>query len=124
MPTAKELDAYASCALGAPESSSSLAELRAAIVCCATNHQVSSASVEPELQDRAIASVPGDVAISVGLTRVAGERERRSVGELGAQVSDVYETVCGFLACATGQDLTAGAVAEHFADGYLLAAVR
>lgn len=123
MTTATELDAYAPCAFGAIEPSSSLVKLRVAIVCGAANNQVSSTSVEPELQDRAIAW-PDDVATSGGLIQVAREPEHRSTGELGAQVGDVYETVCGFLACVAGQDPKAGGVADHFADAHLLAAVR
>ncbi|MFD7896927.1 Glu/Leu/Phe/Val dehydrogenase dimerization domain-containing protein [Streptomyces sp. NPDC059743] len=88
-----DIDIYAPCALGATLTSSSVAALRAAIVCGAANNQLLDTSVALLLQGRGITWVPDFVANAGGLIQVHGELVQRTKEEVLAGVADIAVTV-------------------------------
>ncbi|MCX6398675.1 MAG: valine dehydrogenase [Propionibacteriales bacterium] len=87
------VDVYAPCAMGATLTSTSVAGLRAEIVCGAANNQLLDSPVAALLQQRGISWVPDFVANAGGLIQVGGEIWNRSSDEVQGDVAAIGTTV-------------------------------
>jgi valine dehydrogenase (NAD+) len=119
-----DVDVYAPCAMGATLTRSTVAGLRASVVCGAANNQLLDPSAESLLLERGITWVPDYVANAGGLIQVDGEREGLEVSAVRDKVQGLFTLVEGILSTAVERSITAGQAANELAEGRLRAAVN
>lgn len=113
------VDVYAPCALGATLTPSSVAQLRASVVCGAANNQLVSAEVDPDLSSRGITWVPDYVANAGGLIQVGGELQQRTVEQVLDDVQRIGATTRKILSAAARTGTSTGAAAAHLVQARL-----
>jgi valine dehydrogenase (NAD+) len=116
-----EVDVYAPCALGATLTPSSVAQLRASVVCGAANNQLVSTEVDTELFSRGITWVPDYVANAGGLIQVGGELQQRTVKQVLDDVQRIGATTRQILRTASGTGISPGAAATQLVKARLSA---
>jgi valine dehydrogenase (NAD+) len=107
------VDVYAPCALGATLTPSSVAVLRASVVCGAANNQLANAEVDTELFSRGITWVPDYVANAGGLIQVGGELQQRTVEQVVDDVQRIGATTQQILRTAAETGISTGTAAAH-----------
>ncbi|WP_415973971.1 Glu/Leu/Phe/Val family dehydrogenase [Rhodococcus sp. 077-4] len=117
-----DIDIYAPCAMGATLDASSVARLRASIVCGAANNQLLTPDVEEMLADRGIVWVPDYVANAGGLIQVEGELRGRNSAEVMATIGKIRDTVAGIFAIGRAEGILLGAAADRLAEDRIAAA--
>lgn len=101
-----ELDVYAPCALGASLTATSVAQLKAKVVCGAANNQLADNSVAQALKDRSILWVPDYLANAGGLIQVGGELTNDRQADVLARVRRIEHTVTEVIRSALATNLT------------------
>ncbi|WP_439031241.1 Glu/Leu/Phe/Val dehydrogenase dimerization domain-containing protein [Gordonia terrae] len=117
----EELDVYAPCALGASLTVTSVAQLRAKVVCGAANNQLADGSVAQALTDRSILWVPDYLANAGGLIQVGGELTNEDRDDVLARVRRIEHTVGEVLRSAIDTHLTTSQAARRIVDERLAA---
>jgi valine dehydrogenase (NAD+) len=107
------IDVYAPCALGATLTSSTVAGLRASVVCGAANNQLASNAVDAELSSRGITWVPDYVANAGGLVQVGGELLQRTAEQVLGDVRRIGATTQQILRIAAETGTPTGAAAAQ-----------
>lgn len=115
------VDVYAPCAMGATLTPTSVAGIRAEIVCGAANNQLLDTPVAALLQQRGISWVPDFVANAGGLIQVGGEIWDRSADEVQGDIAAIGTTVSEILTRAETSGRLPIDVAEDIVEDRLAA---
>ncbi len=107
------VDMYAPCALGATLTPSSVAALRARIVCGAANNQLATSAVDNDLSSRGVTWVPDYVANAGGLIQVGGELRQRTPAQVLEDVRRIGATTRQVLSSAARDMIPTGKAAER-----------
>lgn len=116
------VDIYAPCALGGTLTATSVADIRATVVCGAANNQLLDSSVAADLQDRGITWVPDFVANAGGLIQVSSEIWQRTEEQVHKEVATIGDTVRSILTRSSTSGERPDQVAAAIADERLAAA--
>lgn len=116
-----DVDVYAPCALGATLTNSSVADLRARLVCGAANNQLLDSTVAGALSALGITWVPDFVANAGGLIQVGGEIWQRTPGEVRRDVEKISDTVRTILTRTRETGLDTSLVAAQVVEERLTA---
>jgi valine dehydrogenase (NAD+) len=102
---AVDCDVYAPCAIGGVLSSTTVPELRCALVVGAANNQLATHDDAARLADRGVLYVPDFAANAGGLIQVAGELDGMSASEVHERVLRVEDTCCAVLTASARQSV-------------------
>lgn len=113
---AGEADIFAPCALGAGLASTTIPEIRAAVVCGAANNQLATAEDGPRLHERGILYAPDYLVNAGGLISVA--RPKLGLDEAGARarLTAIPETLRHVLQTAAQQGVPPEVAADRIAE--------
>lgn len=117
----EELDVYAPCALGASLTATSVADLKAKVVCGAANNQLADSVVAQLLTERSILWVPDYLANAGGLIQVGGELTNERRADVLARVKRIEQTVEEVIRSAFDADVTTLQAARRIVDQRLVA---
>ena len=115
------VDVYAPCALGATLTPSSVAALRAPVVCGAANNQLLTHDVADLMHARGTLWVPDYVANAGGVVQVGGELYGQSHEEVEARIAAIGHTTEEILRTADDLGITTSAAADAIVEARLAA---
>jgi valine dehydrogenase (NAD+) len=118
------LDVFAPCALGNALTESTVAELRASIVCGGANNQLAAPGIEHLVADRGILYAPDYVVNAGGLIAVAEEINGYDEGRARAKAGEIYTTTREILALADREGVPPSIAADRFAEVRMAQAAR
>ena len=113
---ARDLDAYAPCALGGALTDEVAEALTAGVVCGAANNQLAHPGVADVLLRRGITYAPDFVVNSGGVIQVADERHGFSFERARARTMGIFATTAAVLAGAAAAGVAPSVSAERLAE--------
>ncbi|MFI6484979.1 Glu/Leu/Phe/Val dehydrogenase [Nonomuraea sp. NPDC050663] len=113
---AEEIDVFAPCALGGSLDDSTVATLRARIVCGAANNQLAHPGVEKQLEERGILYAPDYVVNSGGVIQVADEIQGFNMDRARAKAGQIYDTTLKIFAIAAEEGVPPAVAADRLAE--------
>lgn len=119
---AEALDVYAPCALGGALDPTTVAVLRAAIVCGAANNQLADDSIAARLHDRGVLYVPDFVGNSGGLIQVADEINGYDAERASARATGIFDTTLHLLDQAARGGVLPVVAADRIAEARMASA--
>ncbi len=113
---ARDLDAYAPCALGGALTAEVAQTLTAGVVCGAANNQLAHPQVADVLLRRGITYAPDFVVNSGGVIQVADERHGFSFERARTRTMGIFATTAAVLAGAQSAGIAPSVAAERLAE--------
>jgi valine dehydrogenase (NAD+) len=113
---AADLDVYAPCALGGALDESTVATLRAAVICGGANNQLAHAGIDKLLQDRGVLYAPDYLVNAGGIIQVADELDGFSFVRAKARAARIYDTMRRVLELAADEGVPPAAAADRMAE--------
>ncbi|CAO5160870.1 Valine dehydrogenase [Frankia sp. AiPs1] len=111
-----DLDVYAPCALGGALDATTVARLRAAIVCGGANNQLATRETGADLTKAGVLYAPDFVVNAGGLIQVADEIEGYSPDRARARAARIFDTTTAVFRLADEEGLTPVEAAERIAE--------
>jgi valine dehydrogenase (NAD+) len=113
---AADLDVFSPCALGGALDDTTVAALRAKIVCGAANNQLAHAGVEKQLAERGILYAPDYVVNSGGVIQVADEIGGFDMERARAKAAQIYDTTSKIFRIAAEEGVPPAVAADRLAE--------
>lgn len=114
--TASDIDVYAPCALGGALDDTSVANLRAKIVCGGANNQLAHHGVEKQLAERGILYAPDYVVNSGGVIQVADEIGGFNMERASARAAHIFDTTLKIFVMADDEGVPPAVAADRLAE--------
>lgn len=110
-----EADIFVPCALGGVLDESTVAAMKAKLVCGGANNQLATREIADMLRERGIAYVPDYVANAGGIISVSAEYLGESAASVASRVAQIGPRVSAILEEASRRDLSPATVADETA---------
>lgn len=111
-----EADIFVPCALGGVLDESTVAAMKAKLVCGGANNQLATREIADMLRERGIAYVPDYVANAGGIISVSAEYLGESAASVASRVAQIGPRVSAILEEASRRDLSPATVADETAE--------
>ncbi len=111
-----EADIFVPCALGGVLDESTVAAMKAKLVCGGANNQLATREIADMLRERGIAYVPDYIANAGGIISVSAEYLGESAASVASRVAQIGPRVSAILEEASRRDLSPATVADETAE--------